>query len=263
MACGYILACNGHTDVQGGKNNMVMSIGQLQELQQENKLLIDRIEQNIINAFVQAKITRNDSNLNLIEQKLQTLGSANRNAMIDYWFAYTCYYHSLYYLTLGQPKQSEKILTEGINKLEQLSSKNSEHYALLGLMTSFSIQFAPGFQAPFIARKVTAYNEKAIQSDSTNLRAWFVSGSSDYYTPEKYGGGQKAEMLLKKAIALPDQSLINPYLPSWGRSQAYELLIRLYLRQNKTEMALTIYKQAHALFPDDYMINKLAGEILN
>jgi hypothetical protein len=35
------------------------------------------------------------------------------------------------------------------------------------------------------------------------------------------------------------------------------------LRQNKTEMALTIYKQAHALFPDDYMINKLAGEILN
>jgi tetratricopeptide (TPR) repeat protein len=158
---------------------------------------------------------------------------------------------------------SEKILETGIKILQASVSETSEQLALLALMESFSIQYAPGMEAVSIASRSVKHAEEAVQLDSTNLRAYYVLGSNDFYTPEQYGGGKKAEWYLKKAVSLPDQSIRNPYLPSWGKNSAYEMLIRFYIRQHQYDQAKVFYQQAIALFPNDYMINQLAGALTN
>ena len=166
-------------------------------------------------------------------------------------------------MTEKDNKSSEKILDEGIKQLNNVNPKNSEHLALLALMESFSIQYASGMEIPFISKRVKQNAEKALQLDSLNLRAYYVLGSSDFYTPEQYGGGKKAEGYLLKAIKLNDQSVSNPYLPTWGKNNAYEMLIRLYINHKQFTEAKKYYQEAIALYPDDYMINKLAGELIN
>jgi pentatricopeptide repeat protein len=102
-----------------------------------------------------------------------------------------------------------------------------------------------------------------LQKDSLNLRAYYVLGANDFYTPEQYGGGKKAEFYLKRAILLNNQTVSNPYLPSWGKNSAYEMLIRLYINHKQFDEARKYFQEARALFPDDYMINNLAGELIN
>lgn len=130
-------------------------------------------------------------------------------------------------------------------------------------MEGFSIRFASGIKAPFISKRAKQIAEKALQLDSLNLGAYYISGSNYFYTPEQYGGNKKAEGYLFKAIKLNDQSVSNSYLPSWGKDSAYELLIRLYINHKQFIEAKRYYKEAIALFPDNYMINKLANELIN
>jgi hypothetical protein len=245
----------------------ILAIKQSQEQELERLLpgdtLLNNIQQKIFNAFVEAKISRNDKQLLFLEQALLDMSAKTKNNIIIYWYSYTCYYHSIFYLTDNNNKKSEEFLKMGIKQLDDLKNKNSEHLALLALMKSISIQFAAGIEAPFISKSAKQNVENALQLDSLNLRAYYVLGSSDFYTPEQYGGGKKAEAYLKKAISLKDQSVLNPYLPSWGRNSAYELLIRFYIKKQQWNDAKKYYNDAIALFPDDYMINKLAGELVN
>lgn len=229
----------------------------------QNDTLLNKIQQKVLDAFVNAKIIQSDKGLVSLEQALLHFNMNNKNSIIIYWYSYACYYHSILYMIGKENKNSEKILDEGIKQLNNLNLKNSEHLALLALMESFSIQYASGIEIPFISKHVRQNAEKALQLDSLNLRAYFVLGSNDFYTPVQYGGGKKAEGYLLKAIKLNDQSVANPYLPSWGKNSAYEMLIRFYINHKQFDEAKKYYQEAIALFPDDYMINKLANELIN
>ena len=211
-------------------------------------------------AFVNAKMSKTDKGLVDLELALLNLNKNNNNGIIIYWYSYTCYYHSILLMIEKENKSSEKILDEGIKQLKNVSNLNSEHLALLALMESFSIQYASGMEIPFISKRVKQNAEKALQLDSLNLRAYFVLGSNDFYSPEQYGGGKKAAGYLLKAIKLNDQSVANPYLPTWGKNSAYEMLIRFYINHKQFAEAKKYYQEAITLFPDDYMINKLAKE---
>jgi tetratricopeptide (TPR) repeat protein len=225
--------------------------------------LLNNVQQKVINAFVEAKISQSDTPLITLEQALSVLNEKNKNNIVMYWYSYACYYHSILLLIQKDLQGSEKILETGIKMLQASVSETSEQLALLALMESFSIQYAPGMEAVSIANRSVKHAEEAIQLDSTNLRAYYVLGSNDFYTPEQYGGGKKAEGYFKKAVSLPDQSIRNPYLPSWGKNSAYEMLIRFYIRQHQYDQAKAFYQQAIAIFPNDYMISRLAGELTN
>lgn len=227
---------------------------------QQKDTLLNNIEQKINNAFVKDLMHQKDSNLVSIEQALLNLNKSINNSIIVYWYSYACYYHSIFSMVQNDLKKSEKLNNDGIEELNSVDSKNSEHYALLAFMESFSIKYA-GLKAPFISASVKKNAEKALELDSLNLRAYYVLGSNDFYTPEQYGGGKKAEGYLKKAIQLNNQSVTNPYLPRWGKNSAYELLIRLYIKRKQLDEAKKYYQQAIALYPNDYMIKKLTGEL--
>jgi pentatricopeptide repeat protein len=231
---------------------------------QKDTLLIN-IQAHVQNAFVNGKIKNSDKDLAGLEQELlsMNMNMNNNNSIITYWYSYACYYHSILFLSQKENKRAEKILDEGITRLKKISNPNSEHLALLSLMESLSIQYASGIEIPGISKQARQNAEKALQLDSLNLRAYYVLGSNDFYSPAQYGGGKKAAFYLLKAIRLKEQSVTNPILPSWGKNSAYEMLIRVYIKQKDFTEAKKYYQEASALYPNDYMISKLSKEIIN
>ncbi len=225
--------------------------------------LLNNIEQKVAMAFAKGNISKTDNDLVALKESLLALNKKRENSIIVYWYSYACYYHSILSMITNDLKKAEDVLDEGIGVLDEVDPKTSEHYALLALMKSFSIKFAAGIRVPFISASVKSNAEKAVELDSLNLRAYYVLGSNDFYTPEQYGGGKKAEEYFIKTIQLKNQSVKNPYLPSWGKNLAYELLIRLYIKCEQFAEAKKCFQEAIALYPNDYMINQLASKLVN
>ena len=223
--------------------------------------VLENIEKNIFDSFAQSLMQKQEKPLLSIEEKLEKLYQDKQQNLIQYWRGYAHYYLSVYHVQQEDKKQAEKVIDQGIELVESIKEKNAEDYALLALLQNFSIQFK-GMKAMFISRTIRKNIDAAIRIDAENLRAYYVAGSNDYYTPEKYGGGKKAEEYLKKAIALPAQKIPNPYLPSWGKEEAYQMLIQMYIKKENYEAAKTHFQEATQLFPDSYMLNQLASKLV-
>ena len=227
-----------------------------------NDSLLNDIQGTIDQTFVQAITSKSVDPLSGLSQELKQLYKDKQLPIIQYWQAYTDYYTSIFYLQQEDEKGSKSAIKNGISTLEEVRPKNSEVYALLALMQSFSIQFSSGMTAGNISSKVRKNGQKAIDLDPKNLRAYYVLGSSNFYTPEKYGGGKKVEEYMTKAVALPDQQIESPYLPSWGKNNAFELLIKHFIKKGEKDKAKQYFKQAVEIYPNDYVINQLAKELI-
>ena len=228
----------------------------------QDKELLKGIQGKIFDAFVQTNIQKDAKALLNIKEKLQNLGDSRPNNVVTYWQSYLQYYLSIFYMTQQNTEQAEEEIDRAVDLMEDMKNKNSEDYALLALAQSFSIQFK-GFKAMFISSAIKKNGKRAMAMEPKNIRAYYVLGSSDFYTPAKYGGGEQAESLLLKAIALPEQLNKNPYLPSWGKAESYELLVKHYLKSNDKTKAKTYCKEGLALFPNNYGLGKLAIELLD
>jgi len=170
------------------------------------------------------------------------------SSLVIYWRAYAKYYEAIFYLKTNQRDKSNTVLNEGIEALSKLENKKSEDYALLSLMQNLSMQFiTDGMKLWKLSEEISGHIEKAIKLDSNNLRAYYVAASNDFYTPEQFGGGKKAEEYLLKAITLDTQPLNNAALPSWGKDQAYQMLINLYLKKENKELAKKYLEEAQSI----------------
>jgi len=214
-----------------------------------NDTLLYHIEDKVYNAFLASFKDNNPKQLMDMELKLKKM--SNQNPMAGYWFAFSKYYESIYYLKMQDKKNSSKELDAGILMLEDIKNKNSEHYALIAFLQGFSIQYYGGMSAAAIAIKAKQNAETALKLDSSNLRAWYVLASNDYHTPVAYGGGKKCESYLLKAISLNDQIVTNPYMPSWGKKDAFSLLLDYYLSKEAYINAKKYLAKAQAQYPDD------------
>lgn len=233
----------------------------LQAQQDSDSLLVD-IQAKIEQKFIQSIASDDLTAINEMANTLAELDKKQPNNLIKYWQAYTAYKQSICYIKMGDKNNSKKAIENGIDLFDEMSSVNSEDYALKGLMLSFSIQFRSGLGAASVSSKVKKNAEKALELNDKNLRAYYVLGSNDFYTPEKYGGGKEAEKLLTQAIESPLQTIDSNYFPSWGKDSAYELLIKFYIRKGDTEKAKGIFKKAIQEYPDNYMINQLAKKLI-
>jgi len=224
--------------------------------------LLHGIEARIDQAFVQSLMGQDKAPLTELLADLEAYQANHDRKLALYWMSYLQYYQAIYHLQMKEEKLAEKATKAALDRLEGLDNPNSEDYALMAMIKGFSIQFASMVKAPFIGSKAQKYGEQAVAIDSTNLRGYFVLASNDFYTPEKYGGRQKAEGYLTKALALPAQAVPNPYLPAWGREMAHEMLIKLYLDQERYDEAKAQFRQASEEFPDSYLINQLASKLV-
>ncbi len=243
---------------QANKSEIVSCQRQLKAAQ-SNSLLVG-IQSKIYTAFMQGLRSQNTDELTKLSKQLGNLYKAHNQNLILYWHSYLQYYLSNYYLEKGDRQNSEKEIDKGTAWMENMENKNSEDYALLSMLQGFGIQFK-GMEAMFISIAIKKNAKKAIALDPTNLRAYYVYASNDFYTPEKYGGGKEAEKYLLKAISLPAQKIKNDYLPSWGKEESYEMLIKLYIKKGKLSLAKKYFQEGIKEFPKSYAINQLAGKL--
>ena len=220
--------------------------------------ILTNIQDKIYTAFIASFKNQNISELQKIQKKIQDLHS--NNIVVTYWIPYSKYYESIYYLKTKDAKNAEEAIEEGIDYLYKTKNKNSESYALLAHLQSFSIQFEKGMSVIGVSKRVLENAEKALELNPNNPRAWYVMACNDYYKPKQYGGGKKTEEYLLKAIKNSEAPTTNPYLPTWGVSDAYALLIGYYLENENKEKAKETFEKGVKLFPSDYMINQYASQ---
>ena len=157
---------------------------------------------------------------------------------------------TIYFMRNKQAKEAEHIINRACDDMEQLNKKNAEDYALLASVQNLAIQFRSGMGAGKLSSQAVGNAQTALQMDSTNLRAWYVLASNDFYTPAFFGGGKKAEQYLLKALSCPAQQVPNPYMPSWGREESYQLLLTYYVQKEQYESARVLLNAAKKEYPN-------------
>lgn len=230
------------------------------EVNKRDTILVN-IQNKIYTSFINSFELGNTQKLIKIENELKEI--KNHDQIVSYWIAYSKYYESIFHIKMNNKKSAKKEINEAIEIIERIKNKNSESYALLANLYSFSTQFADGMSAINISSKTKSNAEMAIKLDSDNLRAWYILGANDFYTPRMYGGGKKCEEYLLKSISLDEQKIKNPYMPSWGKNNAFSLLVAYYMEKKEHEKALEYLNKALLLYPDDYMLNQYAKQLKN
>jgi hypothetical protein len=177
----------------------------------------------------------------------------------SYWLSYLLYYKSISYIKNGNDKSAKETIASAIKELEMIKNKDVEVYSLLALEQSYNFQFVPRQEIIIYMGHINDNLERAIQMDSENIRANYVNGSYDYYTPKEYGGGRKAEIFFLKAVEAKDSDRL--YSPTWGKSDAYRLLIQYYMNNNSKEKAKKLFDDAMELFPNNITIKQLQKQI--
>jgi len=248
----------------------------IQISQIKSDTLLIGIQSKIYDAFIQDMMSKNNKAisknnkallkdnkaLSELSKSLNELNKSKKQNLILYWQSYLQFYSSIYYFKKGDKETAEKEIDKGIKWLNEMNNKNSEDYALLAMLQGFGIQFK-GMKAIFISEDIKENLKKAIAIDTSNLRAYYVSASNDFHTPLKYGGGKKTEKYLLKAISLPIQKIKNNYLPSWGKEEAYEMLIKFYIKNEKWNLAKKYFQEGIKFYPQSYTISQLAIKLIN
>lgn len=173
-----------------------------------------------------------------------------------YWQAYLQMCKSVYYTSVKSESNAKENLESGIQLLEQLQNKTTEDYALLGYMQSQYIRYTKGMESGILSAKSKTNAHKSIEMDSNNIRGWVVLGIIDFYTPKQYGGKEKFEYYLLKAISLPSQNVVNKYRPSWGKIEAYSVLLTYYKTSGQKEKIHKYYNMATKEFPNEPSLKK-------
>lgn len=173
-----------------------------------------------------------------------------QNNLTTYWQSYARSMETIYFMRNKQAKEAEHIINRACDDMEQLNKKNAEDYALLASVQNLAIQFRSGMGAGKLSSQAVGNAQTALQMDSTNLRAWYVLATNDFYTPAFFGGGKKTEKFLLKALSFPAQQVPNPYMPSWGREEAYQLLLTYYVQKEQYEQARVLLNAAQKEYPN-------------
>jgi hypothetical protein len=222
----------------------------------ESDTMLHNIQVRIYEDFLASFQDNGIARLEATESRIRALPV--QSWITEYWLAYAKYYEAVHFIKFRNRTQCQKAIDSAIELLEEIKNRNSETCALLAFIQSFSIQLSDVMSAADIAAKVKRNAEAAIQLDSANIRAWYVLASNDYYTPAAFGGGKNCEKYLLKAVSLDEQTIPNPYLPGWGKSDAYALLIAHYINSENHARAREYVDAALALYPDNYTINQYA-----
>ncbi|UOG75599.1 hypothetical protein MTX78_03160 [Hymenobacter tibetensis] len=197
--------------------------------------------------------------LQLLAKNLNQLRSEKPNAFLNYWEAFTQYH--LYFRAGKDEAQAQEALNKGIELLEAIPSKTTEHYALLSLLQGLNLKFASFLTVAFKAGTVKENAEKAVAMAPDNLRAHYASGINDFYTPKQYGGGKMAATHFLKAISLPDKLDPNPYAPNWGKADAYCYLVQAYQAAGKTDLARKYAAEGLSKYPDHARLQGLVAKL--
>lgn len=157
----------------------------------------------------------------------------------------------------NQRDAAEDALAEALDVLERIETPDPEVHALIGLAGGLNFQFVARKDIMEAISKTNKHLKKAIDQNGS-LRGYYANAMSDWYTAEQYGGKQKAEDYLRKALSLPNDTggLLGP---SWGRAETMALLIQILQEKGKTSEATTLLAKAKDQYPGHIAITRLSN----
>lgn len=253
LAIGLLFAACGNdagTDVQAPLAEVVKTI--------PANATLDGVQARIENASNESFFGYDDAPLASIRQEISEVRGSEYSRLVAYWTAYADFQTAIFKMKTNDRSGSEAIARRGIAALDAIEGKNAEELALQAYIEGFVIPFTEGVESARAAQAATDHVNEAYALNPENMRVQYVMGSMDYYTPAEYGGGEKAEHFLTKAIALPEQATNSGYLPSWGKAGAYELLVRHYSDAADEATAQRFLQEGLQQFPDDYLLTAMA-----
>lgn len=187
-----------------------------------------------------------DKNTQGIEEELKKTAQIRTDFYAMYWKAYLIYYTAVFYKAiLGDDEKAAEAIAQSLAVMREKEYDNSEYYALLAQVTSFSIQFVNITQLAKISTAVETAAKQALSLDKNNLRAYLVLASHNFHTPKMFGGMQKVETYAVEGLACPDALTSVDYAPTWGRKQLYQLLIQYYEQEGKQTQLKELQQKYH------------------
>jgi tetratricopeptide (TPR) repeat protein len=181
------------------------------------------------------------------------------NWLARYYCALSEYQLCLHEMESDNLDVFSRYIDSAIAQLDQVLTLNanwSEAYLLLSNLYGikiYALQLRGIYdQAPELGVKSLEYAHLAIETDTTNPRAYLTMGVIQLNMPEVYGGSPaKALPHLRKAIDLFESQIISdPLLPDWGHLQSYAWLGQTLEKMNNPQEALQIYQKALEIDPE-------------
>lgn len=176
----------------------------------------------------------------------------------DYWLAYALYQLSIERQRAGRVEDPQAPLQRAMTLLDQISPRDSEAYALHAMAAGLNLQFVPRQEIMIAIGHVNASLGQALALDPDNVRGLYANALSDWNTPPEFGGRQRAEAYLRRAVAAPEEAS-RPLAPTWGHDLAHALLVEILLDTDRADEAQAVFETARARFPDSAELAALAG----
>lgn len=215
----------------------------------ENQSSLNGIQQQIETALGEAFTTKNGLPLENLEKQLSE--NKENSQWNLYWKSYLNFYQTIFYLKTDNKEKASEYNQKSIDILQDKKNKNAEDYALLANNLSLSFVFMKNqMEAMQIDAEIRQNLQKGFRLQKENPRLYYVEGNYDTHTPKQYGGGKKAETSLLKAISLAEPNQNSDHLPTWGKKEAYQQLLKWYLSENQKNKYDDLLKKFRAEFPE-------------
>jgi len=225
----------------------------------EPNAILEGIEPRITAATNRSFMRRSATPLTELREEIVSVKGAEYKRLVSYWSAFTDFQIGVFATNHSNNPDAKKAVARGIATLESVEGKNAEELSLLAFLQGFSTKFATDAEMISISDNAQKNIKTAIRLNPDNLRSQYVFGCLDFYTPKEYGGGKVAKIHLSRATNLPANSINSPYLPSWGKAEAYELLVRHYTAEGQLDVAEATLREGLALYPDDHQLSLLVS----
>lgn len=221
---------------------------------------LEGVEARITEAMTRSFLRKDPGPLDKLRAEITAVEGEEYSRLVDYWSSFTDFQLAVFANSHDDATGSQLAVNRGINTLEAIDEKNVEELNLLAFLQGFSTLFVDEREQIKISDRAQANVAAAMKINPDNLRTQYVTGCLDFYVPEEYGGQKVAQIHLSKATSLPANAIDSPYLPTWGKAEAYELLVRFYSAKGDVETARQTLDEGLALYPDDHQLSELVSQ---
>ena len=206
-----------------------------------------------IAALEQAVLDGDTEHIRAARARLQpwaTSAPLPRRALVHYAFAYACW--RLSFMPATAKKERETLYEEALEHLLEavrIQPRWAESQALLASIYGAQIGLSP-MRGMTLGPRAGNLMDEALELAPQNPRVALQQGISHFHTPSMWGGGlDKAEVELRRAIALFASEPADRPWPNWGRFDAHAWLGQALAKKGDREGARREYEAALRIAP--------------
>ena len=205
----------------------------------------------LIDRASQAGVASIDDAIALLDRVLTVVPN---DAALLHYKGYALYRRTTTGPNLPPEDEIKRMLDESLKVLE-LSGKTlawPETHALRASVYGQMIGLNPNpITGMRFGPKADDAMEQAIALGPQNPRVWLLKGIGSIFKPKLFGGGaEKAEVDIRKSIALYEKDAPAAPMPSWGRAESYAWLGQALDRQDRRDEARAAFVKALEIDPE-------------